>query len=251
MTGVVGGARARVESVVPTQPAASGSAASWAALGDAVSRTDLVAGAMRRAILDGSLAPGEQLTERDVASRLGVSKTPVRDALKLLRLTGLVEVSSFQRVRVRRIDRALVTELYQARHLIEPISVGLAIEHRGAREDPVARRALADAKAANEAGDMASVSLSNRIFHRELYHDCPNRFLQQELDQLQDLTALSATVGWRKSKSSEREATQHREILDAFEDGDRDRAVRLVALHVEGATKVLLDAIGDDLDDVG
>lgn len=222
--------------------------APWAGLGEAVSRTDLIADVMKRAILDGTLAPGEQLTERDIAERLGVSKTPVRDAFKLLRLTGLVEVTSFQRVRVRSIDAELVSELYQARHLIEPLAVGLAVDERGQQPNPVARRALQDSEAANRASDMASVSLANRRFHREMYQACPNRFLLQQLDQLQDLTSLSATVGWRRLGSSSREAVQHEAILAAFENGDRDETVRLLAGHIHDAEVVLLEAMARDTD---
>lgn len=221
---------------------------SWAGLGEAVSRTDLIADVMKRSILDGTLAPGEHLTERDVAGRLGVSKTPVRDAFKLLRLTGLVEVTSFQRVRVRRIDAELISELYQARHLIEPLAVGLAVDVRGGQPNPVARHALEDSQAANHASDMASVSLANRRFHRELYQACPNRFLLQQLDQLQDLTSLSATVGWRHSESSSREAVQHEAILGAFETGDRDETVRLLAAHIHDAAEVLLEAVAQNTD---
>lgn len=220
----------------------------WTGIGDAVSRTDLIADVMKRSILDGTLAPGEQLTERDIAERLGVSKTPVRDAFKLLRLTGLVEVTSFQRVRVRSIDADLVSELYQARHLIEPLAVGLAVDKRGRKPNSVARLALEDAEAANLASDMASVSLANRRFHREMYQACPNRFLLQQLDQLQDLTSLSATVGWRRVGSSSREAVQHQAILAAFENGDRDETVRLLAGHIHDAEAVLLKAMAPDED---
>lgn len=207
-------------------------------VGKPVSRTDLVVEAIRRAILSGSMAPGETLSERDVAARLGVSKTPVRDALKLLLLTGLVEMSPLQRMMVRRIDEALITELYETRRILEPVAVGLSVQRHPVSCFVAAREALSESAQALEAGDRVGVSLANRRFHRGLYQGCENRFLLQQLDQLQDLTALTATLGWPRPTST-REAEEHQAILEAYEAEDRDRAVELVDQHVLNAHAVL------------
>lgn len=217
----------------------------FANIGQPISRTDLVADAIKRAILDRSLAPGEALSERHMATRLGVSRTPVRDALKLLRLTGLVNVSSFQRVTVRRVDRVLVHELYQARALVEPAAIGLAVAAHASSGLPQAEAALAQADAAAQDGDMASLSLANRTFHRELYSGCANRFLRDQLDQLQDLTALSAAVGWRRRRTSDLEAAEHRRMLEACVDGDAELAESLALEHVTSARETLLRAIDE------
>lgn len=204
-------------------------------LGEPVSRTDLLVEAIKRSILDGTLAPGTALSEREIASRFGVSKTPVRDALRLLRSTGLVEISSFQRVTVRQVDAALIRELFESRLLIEPHAAGLAIDARGAKALPDAHAALADAAKADEDDDVAAVGLANRRFHRALYAGCGNRFLVEHLDRLQDLTALSATVGWRQIRTNREEAVEHEAILVAYEKGTRDRAVDLLHQHVASA----------------
>lgn len=216
-----------------------------AMVGAPTSRTDLVVQEIRRAILDGSLRPGEALSERELANRLGVSKTPVRDALRLLQTTGLVEISSFQQVVVRRIDKVLVAELYCARSILEPSAVGLAVSARGSGRLQEARDALEQSADANATGDLATLSLCNRRFHRSLYAACGNRFLIDELDRLQDLTAMSATLGWRRKSTSGTEADQHVAILDAFEGGDRRTAERLSRSHVQGAQRTLLSTLGD------
>lgn len=215
---------------------------SLAIVGKPVSRTDLVVDAIRRAILNGSMAPGETLSERDVAARLGVSKTPVRDALKLLLLTGLVEISPFQRMMVRRVDEALITELYETRRLLEPVAVGLSVQRHPVARFAEARQALGESTVAFAAADMVGVSLANRRFHRGLYQRCENRFLVQHLDQLQDLTALSATLGWPRSTSA-READEHRAILEAYEDGARERVVELVDQHIANAHAMLVSTV--------
>lgn len=195
-------------------------------------RTDQVVDAIKAAILNGSIPTGQPLSERDLAARMDVSKTPVREALKLLRATGLVEVGAYQQVNVRRIDGALVDELYQARLLIEPHAVGLAVRARGHQPTPEATAALAEARSAAAADDLATVSLANRRFHRLLYTQCGNRFLIDQLDRLQDLTALAATVGWRRSRTDWAEADEHAAILTAFENGDAVAANNLMRQHI-------------------
>jgi DNA-binding GntR family transcriptional regulator len=212
----------------------------FAPLGEPRTRTDLVVDAIKLAILNGSIAPGQPLSERDLAARLGVSKTPVREALKLLRSTGLVELGAYQQVNVRRIDGVLVNELYQARLLIEPHAVGLTVRTRGRGAWPDATAALAEALAAAQADDLATVSLANRRFHRLLYAQCGNRFLIDQLDQLQDVTALAATVGWRHGRTDREEADEHAEVLAAVERGDASQATKLMHRHIAAARTHIL-----------
>jgi DNA-binding GntR family transcriptional regulator len=149
----------------------------------------------------------------------------VRAALKLLRSTGLVELGAH----VRRIDRTLVSELYQARLLIEPYAVGLAVAARGACPEPRAA-----------AADLATVSQANRRFHQLLHTQWGNRFLAGQLDQLQDITALAATEGWRHGRTDREEAAEHVRILAAYEQGDAPQAAELMRLHIETALAHIL-----------
>lgn len=213
-------------------------------IGEPVSRTDLVVEAIKRAILDGTLSQGMALSEREIASQFGVSKTPVRDALRLLRSTGLVEISSFQRVTVRKVDAPLIRELYQSRLVVEPHAVELAVDRLGAQPSPEAHAALDDATKADQVDDVVAVGLANRRFHRALYAPCGNRFHVEHLDRLQDLTALSATAGWRRVRTNREEAVEHEAILDAYERGDRDTAVALLHQHVAAAA-VHLESLMD------
>lgn len=211
-----------------------------APLGEPRTRTDLVVDSIRTAILNGVFRPGQALSERDLAARLGVSKTPVREALKLLRSTGLVELGAYQQVNVRRVNRDLVDELYRARLLIEPHAVALAVEARGAQPEPRATAALNEAAAAD---DLATVSQANRRFHQLLYAQCGNRFLTDQLDQLQDITALAATEGWRHGRTDREEANEHTRILAAYEQGDAPQAAELMRQHIDTALTHILQRL--------
>src|SRR6476661_8872495 len=134
------------------------------AAGALPSRTVAVLEAIKHAILTGELGPGQALVETDLAEVLGVSKTPVREALKTLAGAGLVTMSPYKGAAVRVVDDALARHVYDARLLIEPEALARAV--RAARGWDLAHHALTRA---DEAADQAGRSLANRDFHRELY----------------------------------------------------------------------------------
>lgn len=214
-------------------------------LAQPASRTDRVRDALRRAILDGTLEPGRALVERELAERLGVSKTPVREALKQLQSSGLVQVNAYQGMSVRQPDATSVQELYAARAAAEPAAVRLAAQRLGAVRHDAARAALDEASALLGSGDTARLSIANRRFHRELYIACGNSFLCTFLDQLQDLTAFMAAAGWRLRATFEQEAAEHAAILAAVEAGAAEEVERLTRRHIEKAAATIMAAFDE------
>ncbi|GAA5120697.1 GntR family transcriptional regulator [Pseudonocardia adelaidensis] len=193
------------------------------------SRTARVLEIIRNGILSGELAPGSALVEQELATQLGVSKTPVREALKTLEGTGLVAMVPYRGAAVRELTRADADAIYDLRLLLEPEavqrSVAAGLDLSGAAE------CLRTARAA--AGN-AERSMANREFHRQLYAGCGNSLLVATLDGLRDRTALVSAASWAKSATWEAEADEHEAILAAAAAGDADTARRLTAEHVAG-----------------
>ncbi|MFI6085462.1 GntR family transcriptional regulator [Streptomyces sp. NPDC051217] len=188
------------------------------------SRTQFVLEAIRRGILIGDLSPGQALVETELAARFGVSKTPVREALKTLAGTGLVVMSQFKGVTVRAVDAGMAHEVYDVRLLLEPEALRRSLGRGaslGAARDALLR--------ADETVDRAERSLANREFHRELYVSCGNPLLIRMLDEVRDQAALVSTVAWAAHPSWESEADEHREILRLALAGDA--AGSALALH--------------------
>jgi DNA-binding GntR family transcriptional regulator len=208
-----------------------------------ISRGDRVRDALQQAILDGRLPQGTPLVERELSAMLGVSKTPVREALKQLQSSGLVVANSYQGMSVRSLDAATVREIYAARSVVEPQAVRLAVERRGAAEHPVARRVLAEARELMVSGDTAQLGLTNRRFHRELYAASGNDLLIDFLDKIQILSTFLATAGWRVEATFDTEGEQHAAVLAAFESGDATRAEALMREHIAGASAALLRSL--------
>jgi DNA-binding GntR family transcriptional regulator len=209
------------------------------AAGALPSRTVAVLEAITHAILTGELRPGQALVETDLAEVLGVSKTPVREALKTLAGAGLVTMNPYKGAAVRVVDAELARHVYDVRRLIEPEALARSVRLRGAGEAggdwQHAHQAL---HRANHAPDQAERSLANRDFHRELYAGCGNPLLVKMLDDLRDQTALVSATAWRHEPdhaqipSWEREAAEHRSVLRAAEDGDAERAAALLRGHI-------------------
>lgn len=191
------------------------------------SRTQFVLDAVKHRILTGQLRPGQALVEADLAEQFGVSKTPVREALKTLAGTGLVVMSQYKGVTVRMVDADMAHEVYDVRLLLEPEALRRTVR-LGAPLD-AAGRALARA---DEAADTAERSLANREFHRALYLPCGNPLLGRMLDEVRDQAALVSAVAWAAEPSWEREAAEHREILRLALEGDDDGAARALHAHI-------------------
>jgi DNA-binding GntR family transcriptional regulator len=182
---------------------------------------------IKHAILTGDFTPGQSLVEAELAEQLGVSKTPVREALKTLAGTGLVVMLPYKGATVREVDQALARAVYDMRLLLEPVAAG-----RATLNGPALQEAAAALDASDRAQDAADRSLANRAFHRALYAGCGNPLLVKSLDELRDQTALVSSAAWARRPSWEQEAREHREILAAAEAGDSEQVRALMRGHI-------------------
>jgi len=191
------------------------------------SRSVVVLDAIKHAILTGQLRPGQNLVETDLAQALGVSKTPVREALKTLAGAGLVTMSPYRGATVRTVDDEWARSVYDMRLLLEPEAVRRAAA--SGQDWTAARSALTRS---DSASDRAERSLANRDFHRALYAPCGNPILVTVLDDLRDQTALLSASAWTRTPSWRQEADEHRAILAAAESGDPTGAATLLHEHI-------------------
>ncbi|MCS5716144.1 GntR family transcriptional regulator [Herbiconiux sp. CPCC 205716] len=191
------------------------------------SRTSHVLEILKNAILNGQLSPGEALVESELAGRLGVSKTPVREALKTLEGTGLVVIRPYSGATVRVFSDDDAVAIYDMRLLLEPEAVRRSVASGADLTE--ASDALARAAAAESGSER---SLANRAFHRSLYRHSGNPLLLQTLDGLRDQIALISAGSWARSASWQHEAEEHARMLDAARAGDADGTARLVHEHI-------------------
>jgi DNA-binding GntR family transcriptional regulator len=203
-----------------------------------MSATDHVLDAVRTSILTGRLPAGETLRQEDLAERLGVSRMPVREAIKRLDAEGLVEVLPSRRVRVAGLSRAEIEDIYDMRAALEPLAVRLAVPRLTKAQLRDAAHAL---EAADDEDDAETFGVRNAAFHLALMNPCERPRLLNEIASLLDLSDRYQRAALRDDAHNALVRAEHAALLQAARDGDADEAARLTEAHVRGAGARLLE----------
>ena len=183
------------------------------------------------ALAAGELAPGDRLREIELGERLGLSRTPVREALRMLEADGIVAHVPRIGATVRKLEQAEIVQLYEMRTVLERTAAGMAARHGAPAE--IDELDATNAEIAAAANDPTSAAALNQRFHRTLYHAARNRFL---LDAARSLNNALMLLGPTTLDDAERIATvvaQHRAIVDALRGGDPVEAGAAAELHLQ------------------
>ncbi|MFN4171740.1 MAG: GntR family transcriptional regulator [Pseudorhodobacter sp.] len=183
-------------------------------------------------IRSGDLPPGSRLRETDLAERLGLSRTPVREAIRQLEADGLVTHLPRQGATVRRLDYAEVIELYEMRMVLEGTAARLAA--RGASEVELDELAALNADlAAAPSGPRAQEV--NRQFHRTLLDAARNRFLVKSMSALQKTLLILGPSTLADPERAAGAVAEHGAVLAALVARDAGAAEAAMRAHVEAA----------------
>lgn len=189
---------------------------------------------IRSAIRDGSLGPGDRVTETDLAARFGVSRTPVRQAIARLEAEGLLTHEPRRGLSVTRPDHQQVVELYVMREILEGAAARLAAQHASDTELAAMAELVEDEpKAFGDARRLAEV---NQRLHGLLYLAAHNRYLLRSLEQLAATMALLPSLLTRSGRAEQAHA-EHRAILNALLQRDGDVAEAAARAHVRAAQR--------------
>jgi len=194
---------------------------------------------LRVDILSASLGGGGvRLVQGELAQRLGMSTTPVREALRDLATEGLILFDSHKGAVVREISRSEFSDLYEVRILLEPLAMARAAERVTAAEIVVAEGLAKDMEAEDDAVVWARL---NRDFHQVLQQAAGFPMLSQLLTIVQDQSSLYTAFRKLVARSRRGEGnSEHRTILDAVRDGDSERASSAARAHLQ-KTLALMD----------
>ncbi|HEX5499716.1 MAG TPA: GntR family transcriptional regulator [Thermomicrobiales bacterium] len=200
---------------------------------------------LRAFVLSGAIGMGERLDENALARQLGVSRTPMREAIGKLAQEGLVEYRPFQGNFVRVITVAQVRELFEVRRNLEGLAARLAVAN--VTDDDVRDLAaiLDDVQAAFDTGDMEQYAVADRRFHAAIARLSGNATLVELLDQLSARIQLARVIANRDPHVVERTIQERPQILRAMQERDADAAQRLLENHIQG----VLDALSHCLPD--
>lgn len=195
--------------------------------------------AIRERIDSGVLARGSRLHQEQLAAEFGVSRTPIREALRRLAAEGRVEIHANRGARVADIDTLDMPEPYEARLVVEPGAAALAARAGLAEPQQRMREAIEAQRAA--VGDVPRSFAANRAFHLALVEASGNRLLSQFAEHLW-VARIGAAIYEHQAEARDRmlqDADEHEAILEAVSAGDARRAESLTRRHVADALKRL------------
>jgi GntR family transcriptional regulator, rspAB operon transcriptional repressor len=185
---------------------------------------------VREAILEGEIAPGSVMSQVALADELGVSRTPLREALRMLQSEGLVDAQTNRRVTVKPISATDVEELVVMRVALETEAMRLSVDRLAPEAIAALEGRLAEMEHFANAKDYGRWSLPHSAFHRGLTAAAGAR-VNALLQQLSDHFERYRRVHIARSPKAWLTAG-HREILDAVKAGDRELSARLLAEHL-------------------
>ena len=212
--------------------------ATTAATSDALrntSRGEFVFASLRDAIWEGRFAPGERIAEEDIARSFGVSRTPVREALRRLQERGLLVIGAGRSLVVAELTKQQVLELYAMREILEGSAARFAAQHANQAEIDMLHRLL-DEFDKHQSNARVLVAL-NRRFHGAVCEAAHNRYLIATLAGMHDAMALLHSNTFRMPNRRTETDAEHRRIVLAIERRDPDEAEKAARHHVRQAQR--------------
>jgi DNA-binding GntR family transcriptional regulator len=183
---------------------------------------------LTRDIVSGVLAPGQRLTQADLASRFGVSVAPIREALRELNNEGLVELDPFTGMTVHRPTLESLENVYEVRMALEPLTIP---HERVKLPDDVVADAAALIEVMDRNLDRASWTAANKEFHRLLRSRCTNALVLELLHRLENLFDVYVSLSMINRADANDE---HRKLLEAYRRGRRTEILGLTRDHIRG-----------------
>jgi len=194
---------------------------------------------LRREIVEGELLPGSRLRQDAIAERLGVSRVPVREALKILEAENLVLYVPRRGFTVAALDFDELAEIYNIRRLLEEEAVRLALPKLRAEDIEGMRRAVCDIQDASAKEDFIALTAKNREFHFLLFEGSVASYLIRIIRNLWDASDSYRSLYFAKVENRRAVNREHCEILKAIVSADVDRVIMLLNVHRDNALREL------------
>ena len=216
----------------PTTPVASGTP----------SLPDLAYDYLRSAILSGQLAADEPLRQEEIGARLGISRLPVREALRRLDVEGLVVLRPRRGYAVAPLSRDEIDDVFEVQGILEAHVGALAAKNRSDDDIAEMERHLArlDQIIADDPFDLDAFISENEQFHNTLFASAGRPYLYRILGILQVNIERYSRIGATLTTEFQSAQTEHHAIVDAFRDGDTFRLARLCQEHRENTRNRML-----------
>ena len=188
---------------------------------------------LKMQILKGQIVPGTRMMEVEMAEEMGVSRTPIREAIRKLEKEGLVTIEPRRGAYASQISQKDMIEILEVRQNME----GLAAFYAAARMTDEGKQKMANAsagydKAVEEANTQEMIRYDTE-FHHIIVEGADNKILVNMVEQLQELVLRFRYLYYDNFKRGEKMPAEHHAIMEAIDDGDGDRARSAADIHIE------------------
>lgn len=204
---------------------------------------DVVFNTLRNAILTGELEPGQRLMEIKLADKLGVSRTPIREAIRKLELEGLVVMTPRKSAEVARITREDLKDVLEVRRVLECLAVELACEKINQDTVKELEENLQHFQLAIKDNDIKEIAVTDVAFHEVIYRATENRRLIQILNNLREQMYRYRFEYIKDKDTREILAKEHRKIIDALANRDKEAGKEAILAHIDKQEVTILENI--------
>lgn len=204
---------------------------------------DVVFNTLRNAILTGELEPGERLMEIKLADKLGVSRTPIREAIRKLELEGLVVMTPRKSAEVARITAEDLKDVLEVRKVLECLAVDLSCDN--ITDEIISRleENLVSFREAVKKNDIRRIAIIDVEFHEIIYESTGNKRLIQILNNLREQMYRYRFEYIKDKATRDSLANEHRAIIDALAERKREEGKQAILKHIEKQEITILENI--------
>lgn len=202
---------------------------------------DAVFQTLRQAILQGKLEPGERLMELHLAAMLGVSRTPVREAIRKLELEGLVITIPRRGAVVAQITRKDLEDVLEVRCALEELAVRKACANMDERQLQALKDAAARFEKCVSAGNLMESAQADVDFHEIISEATGNRRLIQILNNIRSQVYRYRLENLKNKSSHPDLIREHSSLIEALEARNEDLAARCIRVHIENQRTAIME----------
>ncbi len=207
---------------------------------------DVVFNTLRRAILKGELKPGERLMEIALAERLGVSRTPIREAMRKLELEGLVVMIPRRGAQVANITEKDLNDVLEVRIALENMAIMKACSRITSEELEKLDMAALEFQRMTTEGDLVRMAEADEAFHEVLYQAADNRRLNQVLNNLREQIYRYRVEYLKEEETRNLLVREHKEIMEAVRNRDVESAQEISFQHIENQRRAIMQSIQEE-----
>lgn len=204
---------------------------------------DVVFNTLRQAILRGELKPGERLMEIQLANKLGVSRTPIREALRKLELEGLVNMVPRKGAEVADITEKSLRDVLEIRKALEELSVQLACEKITEEEIEELKRVAERFKDTLDDQDVTKIAEADVAFHDVIYTATDNQKLILLLNNLREQMYRYRVEYLKKEEAYPQLIAEHEELIDNISKRNKEEATRIMCEHIDNQVATVINVI--------